>query len=460
MSVPATYVRELFGICQARRIDLYPTLGAKWLRNGFQTWQALEEGDQFDFSQWDEIFEEAKKAGVRVMPLLVLQNCREQFSENGEFRFPPKSPELVKKAARILLDRYVEKYGITHVEVINEPNLFLFFRHKEGTKDYEEFIDKVLIPASEVIREYGCKVVAPSITVEWPADAWPAREETYDRCFNLNWCKKAVDDWLSYHDAWKYIDYFGLHYIKGDTEKPMVPYADNLIPLYDHFKEKWIDTGKIEGVWNTEEGLTAVEAGNLGQVTLEPWETTPTGQWVPRYFVPVIDWAARNGWKDADQYKVFWYHTSGKHWVLEPTCLLDRSNDDAMQDTGKAYSILTSLFADVEQFDAPDETAQVGFGLHPQDRSQWNFFAPHLFKSYTFDLDRTKLVVAWTDLPGLGTKGPNLQATLPWSGEVPQVERIDYLTGEREKLEASVTDGALVIEIPRRDQPVVYLRIS
>jgi hypothetical protein len=454
-------VRELFGVCQAYRIDVMPQLGATWLRNGFQTWQALEEGDAFDYSRWDEIFEQAHRAGIKVMPLLALQNCREQFSENGHFRFPPKSHQLVKDAARLLLDRYVERYGITHVEVINEPNLYLFFRHEQGTRDYEEFVDKVLIPASEVIREYGCKVVAPSITVEWPADAWPAREETYDRCFNLDWCKKAVDDWLSYHDAWKHIDYFGLHYIKGDTDKPMVPYADNLMPLYDHFKANWIDTGKIEGVWNTEEGLTAVEAGTLGQATLEPWETAPTGQWVPRYFVPVIDWAVRNDWRDAHQYKVFWYHMSSKHWVLEPTALVDRHSGDLPQDAGRAYTVLTSLFEDVDELSPAHTPAQVGFALHPQDRSQWDFFAPHRFTSYTFNVDDAVLIVAWTDLPGLGAKGPNLQATVHWGDRpLPVVERVDYLTGERAALPATIEDGTLVVDVPRKDAPVLYLAIS
>jgi hypothetical protein len=37
---------------------------------------------------------------------------------------------------------------------------------------------------------------------------------------------------------------------------------------------------------------------------------------------------------------------------------------------------------------------------------------------------------------------------------------VDYLTGERAALPATIEDGTLVVDVPRKDAPVLYLAIS
>jgi hypothetical protein len=461
MSVPGSFVREFFGICHPGYYDRYSELGGSWNRSDYRAWYTLTEDAESYYAKWDGQISTARRHSIKVMPLLGLNNVFPEYAEEGLERHPPASAQDVEQATRNMVERYSQPpYNLRYFEISNEPNIYHFFRPAPGKETHKEFIDRVLIPAARVVHEYGCKVVAPAMTMEWPEDSWPATEATYHKCFNVSWGISAIEKWLGYNDAWRHIDFFSVHYIKGDTVKPMLRHAENLMPLYDYLYENWVKPGKIDGIWNTEEGLTAVEAGHVGQVALEPWEVEPLGQWVPRYTLPVIDWALRHDWRTEDQYKVFWYHVRGKDWVLEPTCLINRHEGDRYNDSGFAHIVLTSLFREAREVDAFRGRVDVGLGLHPVEPEAINYFMPHRFTSYGFRIDDSVLIAAWIDLPGLFTNGPSMQAVVRGAGTIGRAERINYLTGEVDELSFERAGDDLIVDVPRRDEPVLYLRLS
>lgn len=463
MPVPADSVKNYFGVVHGGYYEQYANIGARWNRNDYNVWSILEPGKPFSFDDWDREIGSALANGVTPLPLLGVNYTPPWATREEEFAFPPRSTEQVRESVEAFVARYSRPpFDLRFFEVSNEPNIGWFFRAGTPEQVHKEYIDKVLIPAAESIHKYGGKVVAPSVTMEWPDNSWPAREQPNPKSFNVAWSIKEAEKWLVYNDAWRHIDYFSLHYTKGDTEKPMWAGAENMMPLYDYLYDTWVKPGKIQGIWNTEEGLTAVEAGNAGEVSLEPWEVPPYGQWLPRYTVPVIHWAIEKGWDHKDQYKVFWYNIRSGG-VLGPTSILASAEPVEIGAPGRAMGVLAGLFSDAQTVDVFEDSVHVGFGLYPRDTGALNYFAPYEFTSYCFRVDSDILVAAWMELPGLETKGPPIQAVvrgMKASEPVSAVTAIDYLTGSQESVSFQAVDGELRIELPRTTAPVLYFRVT
>ncbi|MFO7893168.1 MAG: hypothetical protein R6U63_05510 [Longimicrobiales bacterium] len=483
-SVPAGYVRAFFGAVHldAGKMHLADDVGATWGRLGLQWRRHEPEPGVFDFARWDTIVGVAREHGVLMLP--VLNQVPEWASSappdaTERWRYAPSDEGMEgwQEYVRRVVERYPE---IEYFEIWNEPNIDWFLRADEN---YRVYVDRILIPAAEVIHAAGRKVVAPSYTLEWPADSWPLAERPSRLRHTVAAVTEDVDRWLSYHDAWRHIDILSVHYSKGDTEKPMLPHAQSLMPFYDHVYEHWIRPGKLEGVWNTEAGLTAVEAGTRGFVSLEPWERPPYAQWVPRYMLPVLHWALGADWKDRHQYKASWYHMKagpGRSGTLLRTNLLDEAPDGPVpSDVGRAMRTLSDLLAGdagtVGQFDGGVE---VGFGLF-DDSTALNYFAPYRFRSYAFQADRDVIIATWLDLPGLefatgveldvvvaglgpGSAAPPERGPAEGSAEDWRVTRIDYITGETTMVGSAerLPDGRVRIRLPAGGDPVLYLRLA
>lgn len=465
--VPSDYVANFFGACGSPDHDLVREAGARWKRkdSGWETHE-VDRGT-YDFSDWDERVESAAENGVTMLPILNYtarwaSTAPEEPAGVSERHHYPPTEEYVddwQEYVRTFAERYPD---IEYFEVWNEPNLDHFL-HTGDRPNHEVYVDRLLKPAAEVLHELDRKVVAPSFTTEWPADPWPDDERPSKVKWNVSANADAIDTWLSYRDAWADVDILSVHYTKGDAKKHMLPYADDMMPFYQHVYDNYIATGKLDGIWNTEAGFTATQAGDGSPfIALEPWEREPYPQWVARYTIPIIHWGLEHNWDFRDKYKLFWYRMGTTDNALKPGMLAEQTDDGlAVSDTGRALRTTADLLTDAETVDTYPGSVEVGFGIF--DRSPQRT-APYHFPNYAFSLDDRLFVAAWLDLPGLETVDDTelpIQAVVEGFREQSVDVRVfDYLTGESTPVERHEwVDDRLHISLPRTGDPICYFEV-
>lgn len=470
--VPAEYVQHFFGVCHmgAEEMHYADSLNVHWSRKGL-SWSTNEPRlGEYDFSSSDRLVNSVYKKNGNLLGILSNVPIWASTAPENSVINPKHYPFKTKYQSRWkqYVEKVVERYPeIDYFEIWNEPNIDWFLNTE---KNHEFYVEHILKPAAEVIHKHGKKVVAPSFTLEWPMDSWPANERPSPYQRDLPSAIKDIDRWLSEQNAWEAIDILSIHYSKGDVDPIQMSEADNMMPFYDHIFNNWIAEGKIEGIWNTESGLTAVEAGTAGFVSMEPWERAPYGQWVPRYMLPVLHWAIENDWLQRDQYKVFWYHMVNRDnpraGTLGPTNLLAKKNEEiVLSETGKALKTLTDQFVEYEEVGMFDGEVHTGFGLRSNNRAP-NYFAPYIFQNYTFTLDNELFIAVWLDLPGIEEAKPDQPGIdviikgLQKNSDI-SIERIDYLGRETEYVtDYSWKDNELRINVSRIDDPILYLKIK
>jgi len=436
--VPSEFIKNFFMICHPGFFSMYKQFGASWCRADF-TWDKVEPSQgRINFKWLDNMLSEAIKYKVTIMPILCY--CAQWASIGNSKYYPPRKRAYWENYVKMIVSKYSSSpYNLKYYEVWNEPNIEVFWK-----LDWEKYIDEVMIPAAKIIHRYNCFVVAPSVTLEHFGYS-PACFEFLQR-WNLKNCIERIDEWLSYHDAYKYIDILSFHYSKGDTGKEKGEGTSNLMPFYDHIYDKWIKSGKIKGMWNTEEGLTAEHLPGE-KATLERWEKPPYGQWVPRYIIPVLSWAIEHNWDFKDKYKLCWYEiTTNRSSVLYPTALID-SKELKIKETGMALKVVTkkiftgktSLYHNHKVFDEKGEK----------------------LVSYGFKVDDRLIIATWVDknvknvefhLGGLNKeKSSNLK-----------LSRIDYLSGKETNINqfkwvSENRENFLKVSIDTEGQPIIYL---
>jgi hypothetical protein len=467
-AVPGEYVEHFFGACGEQLHGHISDAGARWKRND-TGWQNQEpEPGEYDFSDWDERLESAEDNGVTMLPLLDYTTLwastapDEPEGVSGRLHYPVAEEHV--DDWREYVRRFAERYpDLEYFEVWNEPNLDHFF-HTGDEPNHELYVERVLEPAAEVLHDLGRKVVAPAFTTEWPADPWPDDERPSEVKWNVAANAEAIDRWLSYRDAWRHVDVVSVHYTKGDTKKHRLPYADDMMPFYDHVYENYVATGKVEGIWNTEAGFTATQAGDGSPfIALEPWERQPYPQWVARYTVPLIHWGLEHDWDHRDAYKLFWYRMGTTDNALQPGMLVEETDDGyRLSDTGRAMRTVSSLLSDADTVGTYAGAVEVGFGIFDREPQRT---APYRFPSYAFALDDRLFVAAWLDLPGLENVDDEelpIQAVVDGFPETDvEVTVFDYLTGDGTAVDrVERVDDRLHVSLPRTGDPVCYFEVG
>ncbi|WP_435156435.1 hypothetical protein [Haladaptatus sp. DFWS20] len=342
---------------------------------------------------------------------------------------------------------------------------------REEKRNLKTYVNEILTPAAEVLHEHDKKVVGPSATVEWwgwDMDvAINGDPTTYD---GEAWgAKFGLDNWLEYQDAWKHIDVLSLHYLKGDVNVAKKHKGgDSMIPLLDHVYEKYIEPGRLEGIYLTEEGLTE----NDDKTALEPWEQNDPTQWLPQYIIPVLDWSIRHDWTTTDQFKLFWYNMNydrnDKNRPLEPTMLLDRDNtaDNTLRKSsmGETLTALTDLLTGADSVTLITDRVTVGYDITDEDASSFE-------SQYAFLVNYSIFVASWADPKEEADESVEVLIKDIDIGTVRDVVTVDYQTGER--MELSYGDGyewidrgtgsrpdTILATLPATNAPVKYLWID
>ncbi|MBS3776607.1 MAG: endo-1,4-beta-xylanase [Bacteroidales bacterium] len=460
--VPSSHIRHFLGAAHLKA-EYHPyasSTGVTWARVGTRWHQQEPQRDVYDFESYDQLVESAKKHGIKVLPLIGHTAPWASSGPEGSDdlnRYPP-ADDMIHEWEEYV-KRVVERYpDVKYFEVWNEPNIDWFLR---ADTNYKQYVDKILIPAARVIHAHDRKVVGPSFTTEWPLDSWPPRQRPRKHAENVASNIRDINRWLSYRDAWKYIDILAIHYPHGDVEKPRQPYADNMMRFYDYVFSKWIEPGKLEGIWNTEAGFAGVEAGEQGFVSLDPWEHPPLEQWVARYVIPPIHWSINHNWHFRDQYKLFWYHMSeGNH----PRDMLTREEGRIVPSSrGKALHTISRLLGSGDTTAIYPHTVKTGYGIFSSDTAAINYFAPWVFTNYAFQVDNKVVVAVWANLPGKEAFGQDMQMQV--KGLAPgnyQVYKTHYIDGHQTKVKeySFKNSGVLHIKVPSSSEPILYITIE
>jgi len=452
-SVPAEHLQAAFGACHGDdKLERFRDCGATWKRGG-SGWQDQEpEPGEYDWAKWDRMVTEAAGNDVTLFPVLNYTALWASEAEEGDeepYHYPMREEHV--RDWRDYVARFVDRYDQhEYFEVWNEPNLYKFLRVPEDER-HRVYVDRILEPAAEVLHDRGKKVVAPSITTEmW---GWNVEENA-----------ERIDKWLQYGDALEAVDCLSVHYLKGDTEKHETDTGENLFPFLEHVYEEYVEPGHLDGIWNTEEGFTAVEVPGDGFVALEPWEREPYTQWVPKYTLPFFHWAIDHGWDARDDFKLFWYrmgHTTNTG-TLDPCNLLEKGDDGEVRRSPRGRTLRTLLDA-FEGVDASvgtfDGDVSVGFGVETD--------YPYEFPAYPFVFDERELFVpVWYDLPGIdltreecSTIEAEIDGVDPES--VSEVVVQDHVDGSEIPAAEWWATGkrTLRADLHRTSDPVVYLRV-
>jgi len=445
--VPYEFIKNFLMICHPGSFNMYEKLGVRWCRADF-TWDRVESSeDKINLAWLDDMLFKAIKYGITVMPILCYCARWASICPKGAFiedphHFPPRETAYWENYVKTIVSKYSSlPYNLKYYEIWNEPNIEVFWK-----VDWEKYIDEILIPAAKVIHKYNCFVVAPSVTLEH--FGYSSFVSEFMQRWNLENCRERIDEWLSYHEAYKYIDILSIHYSKGDTGEEKGKNTSNLMPFYNHIYDKWIKPGKIKGIWNTEEGLTA-EHPPGEKATLEKWEEAPYGQWVPRYIIPVISWAIEHNWDFKDKYKVCWYEiTTNPSGVLYPTALINNEKLE-IKEVGMALRTLakeiftgnTLIYKDYEVLNEKEEEVV----------------------SYGFKIDNKLIIATWVD-KGVETVTFTIKGLDRKNCQSLRVCKIDYLSGKRSaitQLEWIFKDknDFLRVSVAADKQPVIYLEI-
>jgi len=432
------FIKNFFMICHPGFFHKYPELGIYWSRGDF-SWEKVEPSPGKINLQWlDSILSEAMKYRVTIMPILCY--CAQWASIENSKRYPPRKSSYWKNYVEMIVSKYSSSpYNLKYYEIWNEPNIEVFWG-----LDWEKYVDEIMIPAAKIIHKYNCFVVAPSVTLEHFGYS-PFVFEFLQR-WNLKNCIERMDEWLSYHNAYEHIDIVSFHYSKGDTGREKGENTSNLMPFYDHLYKKWIKPGKIKGIWNTEEGLTARYPQGKKE-TLEIWERPPYGQWVPRYIIPVLSWAIEHNWDFKDKYKLCWYALVGKPTdTLMPTKIID-SEKMRITEVGMALKTLTkkiftgktSIYQKHKVFDEKGKK----------------------LISYGFKIDNKLVIIAWinTDIKNVEFHIGGLSKE---RASKFKLFKTDFLSGKEREINefrwvSKDKEDFLKVSVTTKMQPIIYL---
>jgi hypothetical protein len=244
--------------------------------------------------------------GITTVVLLAYTSAWNS-ARAGDDKAAPKDVEVWKAYVEAAVKKYsAAPYSVKYFQVWNEAAGQLFgnsaqatFWHSAGnlnqsyadaTKDY---VDLIHIPAAKIIRSYGAYVVY---------GGWPDQGGIWE-----------YTQWLDYYSTVHYgtmldwTDYLDTHYLStGDME---------------YFYKRYIGSGKIRGIWQTEVGFAYMENHN----------------YIAQFYFSLAEMALRLGWTSQGQFAAMVFHWSGGQGFM----LMNQSG--GYHDSGISLKTLNSL---------------------------------------------------------------------------------------------------------------------
>lgn len=263
-------------------------LGIGWIREGFY-WNNIEhKRGVWDWQATDQAVLGAHAEDLQILPLLAYTASWDASTSNSDVSPPKNVADWDEYVERVVARYSAPPFNLRYFQIWNEPT------RKAGfwTGTDQDFVDKVYLPAAEIVRRHHCYVVF---------GGWPASNSLQE-----------FDNVLEYHDAWRWTDFLDIHY-EG-------------LPDWQYLYDRWVKTGKCKGVWETELGFTNAP------------------DFIPETYLPMLHWSLLAGWKNPNAYKLFWYAAWGAG-ADGPNCLTqtDPNGKVVLSDQGNKLAVLNKL---------------------------------------------------------------------------------------------------------------------
>jgi len=244
------------GVCNLPAPEVVRQLGLGWTRADFQ-WGTVEpEKGKWVWDKTDQLVATAHADSMEILPVL---DYTAPWAEavKGQQTGPPEHVQDWEDYVDHVVARYSHPpFSLRYFQIWNEPTREAGFWRGATNRD---FIDTIYLPAAKIVRRYNARVVF---------SGWPHSNSLAE-----------LDGLLSDHDAWRSTDILDVHYFGGSA--------------WQHLYDYWLAAGKCSGIWQTEIGFT------------------DNADYLPNTYLRALEWALGSGWRDPDQYKVFWYANWG-----------------------------------------------------------------------------------------------------------------------------------------------------
>jgi hypothetical protein len=244
--------------------------------------------------------------GISTM-ILLAYNSPWNSLRDGDSRGAPKDVNVWKAYIDAVVKRYsAPPYNVKYFQIWNEaagvleggsPQATFFHGPGDLNQPYanamQDYATLIHIPAAQVIRSYGAYVVYGGWPDQGGINNYTKWLEYVSPTYN-----SRILDWTDYLDT---------HYLN--------------INDMDFFYKRYVGTGKIRGVWQTEVGFSYMENHN----------------YMAQKYFQLGDMALRSGWSNRDQFVMMVYHWAGGEGFM----LMNQAG--VYHDSGTSLKTLTSV---------------------------------------------------------------------------------------------------------------------
>lgn len=280
-------LQSFIGMTSGTPSELFKQMGVGWVRNDVFNWPIVEpRPGQWNWSRSDAMARGSSEGfGVLVMLSYTPGWAATQPSIGPSST--PKSSSDWQQYVEQTVSRYSSPpYNLRYFQIWNEPTIQAGWWR--GTD--QQYADLVYLPAAKIIRAHHCYVVFGG----WPSNGTLQR-------FNAL---------MNYHDLWRWTDIVDTHYR---------PFDD-----YQQLYKQWVATSKCRGIWQTEMGAVPPEHGGATSN-------------LDSHF---LYWTLQVGWRNPDEFKLFWYTGFGSGPDAEKSLAMPGPNGPEPTSQGKLLSAL------------------------------------------------------------------------------------------------------------------------
>ena len=252
----APTLRDFLGVNNPIEADKAKQMGIGWVRLTSAVWYYVEPSKgTWDWSKSDAAIQQAQSSGLQVLPLVAYTPEWSATVPHAKGVAPPKNAADWQDYVEHLVARYSSPpYNLRYFQVWNEPTKEAGFWL--GTD--QQYADMIYLPAAKIIRDHHCYVVF---------GGWPN-----------NGTVQRLDALMNYHNLWQLTDIVDVHY--------------RSINDFQQLYSQWVATGKCRGIWQTEYGYTVEPGAASGNIS------------------NYLTWALQTGWRDPNEFKIFWFAAS------------------------------------------------------------------------------------------------------------------------------------------------------